>query len=95
MNRGYLEVDAAWLHSLTRSGLDDCSRSVHKDNINTYSDIEGQRSATQEESCTRSRWSKMNRDYLGVDAASLHSLTRSDPDVEGLFTRIISLHIVT
>ena len=80
MNRDYLEVDIASLHSLTRSEPVDCSRSVHKDNINTHSDIEGKCSEIQEESCTRSRRSKMSRDYLEVDVASLHALTRTDPD---------------
>ena len=80
MIRDFLEIDVASLHSLKWTDPDDCSRSIHKDNINTHSDIEGKCSETQEESSTRSRRIKMNRDCLEVDAASLHALVRSDPD---------------
>ena len=80
MIRDFLEVDVASPHSLTWSESDDCSRSIHKDIINTHSDIECKCSEIQEESSTRSRHNRMNRDYLEVDVASLHSRTQSDPD---------------
>ena len=86
----YLEVDVASLHSVTRSdpdvGLYTKIISIH---------IEGWCSEIQEESSTRSRLSKieqMNRDYLDVDGASLHSLRRSHPDV-GLYANIKLIHM--
>ena len=83
MNRDYLEVDVASLHSLTRSDPDVAGMYTKIISIH----MEGKCSEIQEESSTRSRLSKMNRDYLDVDGASLQSLTRCDPDV-GLYANI-------